>query len=76
MSRHDDQVSLKDMLSHASEAADLLADMDREGLARHRVMQLALTRLESPARGASPNGGEGGDGGGTGESGTRAVASV
>ena len=45
MSKHDDQVSLEDMLSHASEAADLLADMDREGLARHRVMQLALTRL-------------------------------
>ncbi len=45
MSMHDDRVSLADMLTHASEAADLLADLDREGLARHRVMQLALTRL-------------------------------
>ena len=45
MSKRDDQVSLTDMLSHAREASDLLADMDREGLARNRVTQLALTRL-------------------------------
>jgi len=45
MSRHDDQVSLKDMLSHAREAADLLGDARREELGRNRVLQLALTRL-------------------------------
>ena len=45
MSRHDDQVSFKDMLSHAREAVDLLGDSSREDLARGRVMQLALTRL-------------------------------
>lgn len=45
MSRHDDQVSLKDMLSHAREAADLLGDARREELERNRVLQLALTRL-------------------------------
>jgi len=34
MSRHDDQVSLKDILSHAREAADLLGDAKREELRR------------------------------------------
>lgn len=45
MSKRDDQVSLNDMLNHAREAVDLLADTSRDELARDRVMQLALTRL-------------------------------
>ncbi|MCX5886804.1 MAG: DUF86 domain-containing protein [Proteobacteria bacterium] len=45
MSKYDDQVSLKDMLNHAREAADLLGDASREELGRNRVLQLALTRL-------------------------------
>ena len=45
MSKHDDLISLKDMLSHASEALDLLGKTGREELGRDRVMQLALTRL-------------------------------
>ena len=45
MSKHDDQVSLKDMLSHALEAVELLGDSTREDLQSNRVMQLALTRL-------------------------------
>lgn len=45
MSKHDDRVSLKDMLSHCREAAELLGDSGREELGHDRVMQLALTRL-------------------------------
>lgn len=45
MSKHDDQVSLKDMLSHAREAVDLLGGSSREELAANRVLQLALTQL-------------------------------
>ncbi|NLF32860.1 MAG: DUF86 domain-containing protein [Planctomycetes bacterium] len=45
MSKHEDRVSLTDMLSHASEAVELMRGIDREGLARDRVKQLALTRL-------------------------------
>jgi uncharacterized protein with HEPN domain len=45
MSRHDDNVSIKDMLGHAREAVELLGDATREDLQRNRVLQLALTRL-------------------------------
>ena len=45
MSKHDDQVSIKDMFSHAREAVELLGDATRQELERNRVMQLALTRL-------------------------------
>ncbi|MEW6359028.1 MAG: DUF86 domain-containing protein [Planctomycetota bacterium] len=45
MSKHDDRVSLKDMLSHAREAVELLGAAGRDELERDRVMQLALTRL-------------------------------
>jgi len=45
MSKYDDQVSLKDMLSHAREAVELLGGSSREELAGDRVLQLALTRL-------------------------------
>jgi uncharacterized protein with HEPN domain len=45
MSKHDDQISLKDMLSHAREAVELLGDATRKELQHDRVMQLALTRL-------------------------------
>ena len=45
MSKHDDRVSIKDMLSHASEAVELLDEASREELGHDRVMQLALTRL-------------------------------
>ena len=45
MSRHDDKTSLKDMLSHAREAVELIGKTGREELERDRVMQLALTRL-------------------------------
>lgn len=45
MSRKDDQVSLKDMLSHAEESIEILGNTSREELAENRVIQLALTRL-------------------------------
>ena len=45
MSMRDDRVSLKDMLSHAVEAVELLGGASREELGRNRVLQLALTRL-------------------------------
>lgn len=44
-SKHDDQVSLKDMLSHAREAVELLGDTSRQEFESERVIQLALTRL-------------------------------
>ena len=45
MSKHDDQVYLKDMLDHAGEAVELLGDSSKNGLGNNRMMQLALTRL-------------------------------
>ena len=45
MSMHDDAVSLKDMLNHASEAVELLSDTSRDAFRDHRVLQLALTGL-------------------------------
>ncbi|MFW6129527.1 MAG: DUF86 domain-containing protein [Candidatus Aminicenantaceae bacterium] len=45
MSKYDEQVSLKDMLDHSSEAVELLGNSSREELGKNRMMQLALTRL-------------------------------
>jgi uncharacterized protein with HEPN domain len=45
MSRHEDRVSLKDMLTHAREAVELLGKGTRKDLKENRMMQLALTRL-------------------------------
>lgn len=45
MSRHDDQISLKDMSDHECEAVELLGNTNREELENDRVLQLALTRL-------------------------------
>ena len=45
MTLHDDQVSLRDMLSHSREASELMGDLSLEELGRNRVIQLALTRL-------------------------------
>ncbi len=45
MSRHEDRVSLKDMLTHAREAVELLGKSTRKDLYENRMMQLALTRL-------------------------------
>ncbi len=45
MSKHDDQVSLKDMLDHAREAINLLGNVSCEELGHNRVLQLALTHL-------------------------------
>ena len=45
MSMRDDRASMLDMLAHAREAVDLLGYRNRAGLARDRVLQLALTRL-------------------------------
>ena len=45
MSERDDAFSVRDMLDHAREATGLLGGIDRQGLRRNRVLQLALTRL-------------------------------
>lgn len=45
MSRHDDILSLRQMLDHAREAVALLGDASCEELKTNRVLQLALTRL-------------------------------
>jgi uncharacterized protein with HEPN domain len=45
MSKRDDRISLRDMLSHAREAIELLGTASQEELQQDRVMQLALTRL-------------------------------
>lgn len=45
MSKHDDRLSLNDMLLYAQEAVNLLRDEGREELGNDRVLQLALTRL-------------------------------
>ena len=45
MSRHNDRVSLLDMLNHAEEAVALLDDSSLNNLAENRVMELALRKL-------------------------------
>jgi uncharacterized protein with HEPN domain len=45
MSKHDDRVSLQDMLDRGREAISLLGDIERESLASERVLQLALIQL-------------------------------
>jgi uncharacterized protein with HEPN domain len=45
MSKHDDQICLRDMLDHAGEAVELLDDSTKEDLGNNRMMQLALARL-------------------------------
>ena len=45
MTRHDDQVSLGDMLDHAREAVEMLGGSTRADLDGNRMLQLALTRL-------------------------------
>lgn len=45
MSRHDDQVSMRQMLDHAREAVDITRSKSRENLDRDRLLNLALTRL-------------------------------
>jgi uncharacterized protein with HEPN domain len=45
MSKHDEQICLRDMLDHAGEAVELLGDSTKEDLGNNRMMQLALTRL-------------------------------
>jgi len=45
MSRHDDNLSLRQMLDHAQEAIEILGDKDRDAVKTDRVIQLALTRL-------------------------------
>jgi uncharacterized protein with HEPN domain len=45
MSMRDDAVSIRDMISHAREAVELLGDRNREVFGNDRVLQLALTRL-------------------------------
>jgi uncharacterized protein with HEPN domain len=45
MSRHDDQVSMRQMLDHAREAVDITKSKAREDLDRDRMLNLALTRL-------------------------------
>jgi len=45
MTKRDEHVSLKDMLIHAQEAADIMGSLSREELAHDRLRQLALTRL-------------------------------
>ena len=45
MSRHDDNLSLRQMLDHAQEALELLGDKGRDAVKTNRVIQLALTRL-------------------------------
>ncbi len=45
MSRHDDAVSLRQMLDHAREARDLLKGRRRAALDNDRVLTLAVVRL-------------------------------
>ena len=45
MSKHDEQICLRDMLDHVGEAVELLGDSSKEDLGNNRMMQLALTRL-------------------------------
>ena len=45
MSRHDNQISMRQMLDHAQEARQLAAGRTRDDLNRDRIFHLALTRL-------------------------------
>ena len=45
MSRHDDSISIRQMLDHAREAVAIAASRSREDLDRDRILNLALTRL-------------------------------
>jgi len=45
MSKHDEQVSLRDMLNNALEAVEILSNSSRKELGNNRMMQLALTML-------------------------------
>jgi uncharacterized protein with HEPN domain len=45
MSKHEEQICLRDMLDHAGEAVELLGASTKEDLGNNRMMQLALTRL-------------------------------
>ena len=46
MSKRDDRKSLEDMLDHAREAINILADASLDDLMSNRMMQLALQKLE------------------------------
>jgi len=45
MNKHDHQVSLKEMLSHARESLELLSDVGRGELGPNRMMQPALAQV-------------------------------
>ena len=45
MSRHDDSISMRQMLDHAREAVGIAASGSREDLDRDRILNLAPTRL-------------------------------
>jgi uncharacterized protein with HEPN domain len=45
MTRHDDRVSMQQMLEYAIEAVDMAHDRTRGDLENDRMLQLALTRL-------------------------------
>lgn len=43
MSKHDEQICLRDMLNYAGETVELLGDSTKEDFSSNRMMQLALT---------------------------------
>ncbi|NOT00151.1 MAG: DUF86 domain-containing protein [Phycisphaerales bacterium] len=45
MSRHDDRISLRHMLEHSAEAAEMIRGRSRDELDRDRKLNLALVRL-------------------------------
>lgn len=45
MTQHDPTVRMRHMLDHAKEAVNLLSGKEKEVLARERVLELALVRL-------------------------------
>ncbi len=45
MSRHDDSITLKQMLDHAQEALNMIEGLSREDLDHDRKLNLALVRL-------------------------------
>lgn len=45
MSRHDDSISLRQMLDHAREAVAFVGGKTRDDLEHERILQLALARL-------------------------------
>jgi uncharacterized protein with HEPN domain len=45
MSRHDPEIALKQILSHAREAVDICKGRERADLDSDRLLNLALTRL-------------------------------